>query len=61
MSRYTTIGAEELVEKYKTPLGVAVAFLNGQLTASEQYFVPEIVKPIHLEAARIIFFEKKGV
>ena len=46
-----TIGAEELINKYGSPLGVAEAFLLGKIGSYEQTFVGEVVSKLFLEAA----------
>jgi len=50
---YQSIGAETLVKKYESPLGVAEALILGKLSSYEQYWVGEVVGKTMLEAARI--------
>jgi hypothetical protein len=48
-----TIGAQDLLSKYGSPLGVAEALLLGKVRSWEQQFVREVVPSIILETARI--------
>lgn len=47
-----TIGAEDLLKTYGSPLGVAEALLKGELDALEQRYVSEVVGKTILEAAK---------
>lgn len=48
-----TIGAEELIQEFGSPLGVAEAFILGKVKNYRQQHVSEVVSNVTLEAARI--------
>jgi len=55
-----TIGGEDLLKKYGSPLAVAEALILGKLYSDEQRFASELVSILTLEAARIRL-EAKGL
>ncbi len=53
------IGAEQLIETFGSPLGVAEALLENRINKWDQEFVKDIVDHIILEAAKIRIEWKK--
>ena len=47
-----TFGGEDLIKKYGSRLKVAEALLFDLLADYEQDFVPEVVKPVFIKAAK---------
>lgn len=48
-----TVGADDLLQKHRSRLGVAEAFILGKVEPYEQRFVCELVDKVTLETARI--------
>ena len=48
-----TIGSDQLLSKYGSPLAIAEALIEGRLESHEQGFVSDLVSPIVLQAANM--------